>query len=260
MTRETKIALLVGLMFIICFGIILGGARSEPGAALNEPIAVAVEPATPPATPVRPLARPAAPVAIGQAPARRSPVFRPPARTPAASALPPAATAVSTAQPTQPASPAPAPRRTRTYIVAQGDTLWTVAGKAYGPGKEGYHRLIAEANRDVLPDPDRIRAGLKLRIPPLPSIAERTASSERLRDRLRRNAGSTHRRAAAQTQPQRAASKTYTVKSGDTLTSIARRLLGSASAANIEKLYLANRDRLRDRDTVPLGVALRIPR
>lgn len=55
----------------------------------------------------------------------------------------------------------------RTYTVQENDTLWGIARKMYGRGT--LTGLIAEANRDVLPDPDRLRAGVVLRIPPAPA-------------------------------------------------------------------------------------------
>lgn len=54
----------------------------------------------------------------------------------------------------------------RTYTVLESDTLWGIAKKMYGRGTLA--GLIAEANTDVLPDPDRLRAGITLKIPPAP--------------------------------------------------------------------------------------------
>lgn len=53
--------------------------------------------------------------------------------------------------------------RASTYLVQEGESLWKIAEKVYGQG----HRWgeIWEANRDVLPSPDDITAGLELRIP-----------------------------------------------------------------------------------------------
>jgi nucleoid-associated protein YgaU len=55
----------------------------------------------------------------------------------------------------------------RMYTVQENDTLWGIARKMYGRGT--LTGLIADANRDVLPDPDRLRAGVVLRIPPAPT-------------------------------------------------------------------------------------------
>ena len=54
-----------------------------------------------------------------------------------------------------------------TYTVQAGDTLSKIAKEYYGDS--GQYRAIYEANRDKLDDPDDIRAGQELRIPPATS-------------------------------------------------------------------------------------------
>ena len=54
-----------------------------------------------------------------------------------------------------------------------------------------------------------------------------------------------------------AASNTYTVKAGDTLSSIARERLGNANAYN--KIFDANRDQLTDPNKIMPGQVLKIP-
>lgn len=53
------------------------------------------------------------------------------------------------------------------------------------------------------------------------------------------------------------ASQTYTVKPGDTLSRIAKELLGHASA--YPQIFDANRDQLSDPDTIRPGQVLKIP-
>jgi nucleoid-associated protein YgaU len=53
---------------------------------------------------------------------------------------------------------------TPTYTVQSGDTLWKIAQEAYGNGAE--YMKIFEANRDQLDNPDLIRPGQVLKIPP----------------------------------------------------------------------------------------------
>ena len=57
--------------------------------------------------------------------------------------------------------------------------------------------------------------------------------------------------------PAAAATKTYTVKSGDTLSAIAKEHLGSANA--YMKIFEANRDQLSDPDKIKPGQVLTIP-
>jgi nucleoid-associated protein YgaU len=53
------------------------------------------------------------------------------------------------------------------------------------------------------------------------------------------------------------ATRTYTVKSGDTLSKIAKEHLGNANA--YMKIYEANRDQLSDPDKIKPGQVLKIP-
>jgi nucleoid-associated protein YgaU len=72
-------------------------------------------------------------------------------------------------------------------------------------------------------------------------------------------AGSTSS-AGTQAQPAPAAqasSDTYTVKSGDTLSGIAKEMLGSASSYT--EIFNANRDQLSDPDKIKPGQVLKIP-
>jgi nucleoid-associated protein YgaU len=63
------------------------------------------------------------------------------------------------AAPAAPAAPA-----ARTYTVAKGDTLSAIAQSQYGAASKW--RVIFEANRDKISDPDRIQPGQVLTIPP----------------------------------------------------------------------------------------------
>jgi nucleoid-associated protein YgaU len=54
-----------------------------------------------------------------------------------------------------------------------------------------------------------------------------------------------------------ATGKTYTVKSGDTLSGIAKQQLGNANA--YMKIFEANRDQLEDPDVIKPGQVLKIP-
>ena len=60
-----------------------------------------------------------------------------------------------------------------------------------------------------------------------------------------------------QPTPAKASMKTYTVKSGDTLSEIAKRELGSAN--KYMDIYNANRDQLNDPDKIKPGQVLKIP-
>lgn len=58
----------------------------------------------------------------------------------------------------------PAPATDRLHVIAPGETLGGIALAYYG--KASLYTKIFEANRDQLKDPNVIRAGQKIRIPP----------------------------------------------------------------------------------------------
>ena len=47
----------------------------------------------------------------------------------------------------------------------RGESLWSIAAKPDIYGKATRWRRIFDANRDLLKSPDRLKAGMKLRIP-----------------------------------------------------------------------------------------------
>lgn len=57
----------------------------------------------------------------------------------------------------------------REYTVRPGDTLSAIAKREYG--STAYVDFIIRANRDLLPDPDMLKVGQKLRLPPRPADA-----------------------------------------------------------------------------------------
>lgn len=69
----------------------------------------------------------------------------------------------------RPPAPAPAPaapQGERSYVVQDGDTLGTIARKVYGSSR--HWKRILEANKDILPGPEKMRAGMRLRLPEPP--------------------------------------------------------------------------------------------
>jgi len=68
------------------------------------------------------------------------------------------------------APPVPAPPET-SYVIQREDTLWDIAVKVYGKGKGANWRMIYDANKDVIKNPDRPPAGATIRIPTLSAPA-----------------------------------------------------------------------------------------
>ncbi|MBY0312837.1 MAG: LysM peptidoglycan-binding domain-containing protein [Phycisphaerales bacterium] len=66
---------------------------------------------------------------------------------------------------TPPTEPSPPPGE-KTYTITREDTLWEISKKFYGKGASW--RVIYDANRALIPDPDRPPAGVTIRIPAVP--------------------------------------------------------------------------------------------
>jgi len=118
----------------------------------------------------------------------------------------------------------------QTYILRQGETLYSVARKQYGNGS--FSSQLAEYNRDALPANLIPKAGTKLRIPDksvLLAMSGRKAEPivkdpPAKTDQDAGSAGSTSKKP----DPKAVPSKPYVVKSGDTLDKISTRLLGTS--------------------------------
>jgi nucleoid-associated protein YgaU len=118
----------------------------------------------------------------------------------------------------------PSEEITEYYTVQPGDTLSKIASRLYG--NAGKYPIIFEANLEVIKDPNLIYPGQILRIikPPV-----------------------------GQTP-----SDTYTVKTGDTLSKIAKQFYGDARKYSI--IFEANRNILKDPNIIHPGQILRIPK
>jgi nucleoid-associated protein YgaU len=105
-----------------------------------------------------------------------------------------------------------------TYVVSKGDRagLWGIAKKVYGRGKGYQYVLIQKANPKI--DPRKLRAGMKLIIPPLPA-AKQVPSEPEAVGRSQALGGATRR--------------IYTVKRNDTIWGIAQIMYGNGKYAKL---------------------------
>lgn len=135
--------------------------------------------------------------------------------------------------------PPPAPPILRLYTIESGDSLSSVALATYGSANKWVD--IAQAN--PLVDPNRLRVGQEIKLPdlaPPETSAPATGTADRAGDDL----------------PRRGA--TYTIKSGDNLSNIAKQFYNSS--AKWELIYQANRQKIGDDPgTLQLGMELLIP-
>jgi nucleoid-associated protein YgaU len=155
-------------------------------------------------------------------------------------------------------TPAPAPQIPLTrYDVKDGDTLYGISSKVYGQGM--LWEKVRDYNKDKLGSNGTIHKGVTLLLPPkdvllgkpyTPPAAPATAGIVQTPSTLRT------------TDPTAAAKPTgdfkeYVVKDGDTLTAIARKQLNNARRIN--DIIDANKGTLSDPESLSVGMKLRIP-
>jgi len=193
MTKETRFGLLVGMVFIIAFGLILSEltgtdaappvppAEEEYLGAYGHAPSIEDVPLLPEAgRAVASLSGPPGSVAPGPGAVVEATLSHRPgiagARSlveaqvhprPAvlAATVEPRDAAVESRRPPPPVARAP---RRRVYVVQPGDTLIRIARKVYGRGKDLEYKRIYNANKSALPDESTLSIGQELVIPPLP--------------------------------------------------------------------------------------------
>jgi nucleoid-associated protein YgaU len=138
-----------------------------------------------------------------------------------------------------PPPPAPVVAK-QTYKVQHDDTLSSISEQFYKTTTKW--RLIYDANKDKIgPNPDKLKEGMELVIPEAAATASGGPAPA---------AGGTGAAAAGK----------YVVATGDTLSSIAQKSYGSASKANIDRIYQANKAKIGpDPDDLKVGTELVIP-
>ena len=174
----------------------------------------------------------------------------------------PAAAAAQTKQDSKPAKPSAAKPAPKTHVVADGESLASVAKKAYGP-EEGNKLInvqrIYEANRNILKSPDEVKVGQKLVIPPLPQPASGPKKPEEVLSaalfKFRTESGARPAPAGAPSKSQEG--RWYVVQDGDNLWKIAVSQLGSG--ARYEEIAKLNAESLKNKDSLDLGMRLRLP-
>lgn len=135
--------------------------------------------------------------------------------------------------------PGPAAQPVRAYVVQEGDSFAAIARREYGRTSLG-ERLAAYNGVN----PRSLRAGASIKLPPAEDLDPRLDA----------------RMASAQAQPGAASapgSREYTVRRGDSLFAIAERELGRGS--RWEELKRFNEDVLKGRDSLTPGMQIRIP-
>ena len=144
----------------------------------------------------------------------------------------------------------------RIYEVADGDNLASIAKKVYGEeegNKMANIERIFKANRAVMKSIDKLDIGQKLMIPTLDSENDEGFFSA-LFEKVN---GIGSRRAVTESRST-APEKRYVVKEGDNLWRIAATELGDGNRH--EEIFKLNRDILKNKSSLSVGMSLRMPR
>jgi len=225
MTRENKVALVIGFALVLFVGILvsdhLSKAQTQQSANLTPTIDTLATTAGPPArfVDLRTTlpARPAKPVPLIRQPVTAQPA---PAPTPA---VPVEELAVMT------------PASERTYEVRSGESLSTICQHTYGTAA----LTAALAAHNGISDPDRLWAGRRLSLPAADVLT----------------GGHTVAVLGDVETPARWGA--YRIQEGDSLSEIARRLMGSAD--RWRQLYELNQHAISDPDNIRVGTVLKVP-
>jgi nucleoid-associated protein YgaU len=133
------------------------------------------------------------------------------------------------------------PTTAQVHIVKPGETLYVIAKKYYGRGE--MWTVIARANKEL--HPGSLHAGAKLTIPPAGKAKEHfdgpsTAKAEDLPKTV-----------------DKSKVKTYTIKSGDSFSSIAREHLGSKS--RWKEIFELNKAKISKPQNLRVGQTIYLP-
>lgn len=121
----------------------------------------------------------------------------------------------------------------RTHTVEKGDTFWGIAERYYGRG--GMHASLLEYNRDRLGADGTLTPGVTLEIPEADALANGAGGAAQEADRER----------------------VYTVKKGETLSEIAAKALGSSR--RWKEILSLNSDKLDDATDLREGMRISLP-
>lgn len=130
----------------------------------------------------------------------------------------------------------------RFHKVAKGDTYWSIAAKEYGDGSLA--TKLSDYNKAVAPDAARLALGADLRIPPI----------EVLRPGAVAKAGTPAAQPASESSKPAVAvaSATYTIQKGDTPYAIAKK-------KGVKVAELLNHNGIKDPSALKPGQTLKIP-
>lgn len=143
----------------------------------------------------------------------------------------------------------PSAQTLATHEVQPRESMMAIARRYYGDGKLA--KQLARFNN--IDDPDTVRAGAKLRLPTYEQLTGRSAPTG-----TPNVPAAPTRTASNETTSPALRTTTYTIKPGETLSQIASKVMGSSK--KWEELYSMNVDVIDDPDNVKAGTVLKVPK
>lgn len=299
MTREHKLALIVGFSLVLVLGVLLSDhfskarsmdpaiAAAQPGQAgqfgANNALVAVTPPTALPPTEVNRVSPQGLPSGAGKADVvTQMQPLSPPSHTPGRESVE-IVTAVPRGEvgrnggvstplvgidespiPSGPAGSLPVSRQPlRRHDVKEGDSIYRIASSVYGDGNLWTKIRDYPGNKNKIGDNGAMRDGVTLLLPPLDVLQGKAVLADERVGAAPTGASPTPQPPQGQDAATRDDSKnavktaTYTVKSGDTLASIARRKLGSV--AKTQDIIDLNRSQLSDPDDLKIGMVLKLP-
>lgn len=148
--------------------------------------------------------------------------------------------------------PAPAAEPDRVYVVVAGDSAYKIAKREFGDGE--LWRTLVAYNKGVIPDSGSLREGMKIKLPPKKDAQASKPAGNDSRTAKATPSGLTP---SAATPKADAKFRTYVIKKGDTLGTIASKELGTVR--RLQEIIDLNKGILSDPDVAPLGVTIKLP-
>lgn len=146
--------------------------------------------------------------------------------------------------------------RFQLHRIRDGDTLSSLARHYLGSSKRFME--IYEANLDRLTSPDLLPIGGELKIPPADAVQEEPDNGDAAHDVTAAPLAAIPPGTIRRSEPApRSTARTYQVKAGDTLATIAKHFYGDSE--RYAEIYEANRERLKTPADLCEGVLLTIP-
>ncbi len=154
------------------------------------------------------------------------------------------------------------------YVVQESDNFWTIAKNVYGAAS--YFNALAEFNKERIPDPQKMRPGMKVLVPPA-EVLDRKYPTLVAKKNSPQSAESVHQSGfnasgdganGGEIQPAGffvgpQGRPSYRIGKEDTLSSIAKSHLGRASRWS--QIYQLNRQLLPTPHSLQVGMVLELP-